>query len=519
VSKELRPYQEQAINAIETDLSNGINRLLLVMSMGLGKTFTAVKAEEKLKSKKTIWVTDDERLLEQSALAFISDKFDKRFADHVEKEGFINYCKQGGVFANSGYRMSVIKADMCDTSGDIVFASAQTLWRRTHLLDPDLFDVMIIDEAHCFGAKRIYEGISAFNTRLRLGLTGTPFRNDGMLMGDMFDRISFEYGMKEGIENGYLCELDAVRIKTTTNLDKVHTSAGDFKKDELANEVNNPARNYLVAESYLKYANGRQAIGYGVDIAHCIDLAEAFRQKGINAVAISSDDERTGDKNIYIKAYKEKKIDVIFNVNLMSKGFDHPDTGCTIAAAPTKSLVRYLQGPAGRGSRLKSPEYVKKFGQNAIILDIVDSTSRHNLVNAWELDREKPPEERTFITAEKREKLLDERAKKSAKLEHERKEDEKVSLLRIPKFKISNSIKMTEEATEAQLRWVYDLGYPQDVHYTKKMCSEIISQQPATAKQIALLKHHNYDVTNKVITIGDVNAAMWEVKQKLNKTK
>ena len=102
--KQLRPYQEQAIKAIEKDLSNGVKSSLLVMSMGLGKTFTAVKLDEKLQSKKSIWVTDDERLLEQSALAFIGDKFDERFTKEVEKEGFLNYCKQGGTFAGSGYK-------------------------------------------------------------------------------------------------------------------------------------------------------------------------------------------------------------------------------------------------------------------------------------------------------------------------------------------------------------------------------------------------------------------------------
>jgi len=513
MSKEIRPYQQKAINAIESDLMSGIEKSLLVMSMGLGKTFTAIKIEEGLKSKKTMWLTEDERLFEQSALAFIQDKFDESFYKYVEKVGFINYCRGGGVFAGSGYKMSCVKADLFDLSGDVVFVSAQTLWRRLDKIPPDVFDVIIIDEAHNFGAKTYYNAIQHFSPRLRLGLTGTPYRTDGMLMGDIFDKISFEYGMLEGTRDGYLCELDAIRVKTTTSLDKVHTLAGDFNQKELSNEINNPARNYLIAESYLKYAQGRQAIGYGCDIAHCMDLAEAFRDKGINAQAISSDEDRTGDGEPVIRAYRNKKLDVIFNVNMLAKGFDHPDTGCTIAAAPTKSLVRYLQGPGGRASRLKSDEYVAKFGQNAIILDIVDVTSRHNLVNAWELDREKPLEERTFLTKEKRDKILAERLKKKAVIEHERKEDEIVKLLSIPKYVVSKSIKMQEEATTAQLKWLKDLGHDTDNnHYTKFHANEIINQLPANKVEIAEMKKLGYDVGSRnVITKADYNAVKKEI--------
>ncbi len=932
MSKELRDYQIKAIEAIEKDLASGIGKCLLVMSMGLGKTYTAVKLEERLKSKKTMWLTDDEKLFEQSAMAFIREKFDDSLGDYIENIGFINYCKQGGMFAGSGYKMSCVKAELFDTSGDIVFCSAQTLWRRLDRMSADLFDVMIIDEAHCFpkgtkvdgrniedikigdfvksfnhdkniielkevkkifkhkfegdlikirlsngvefictdnhpiytkefgyikavelsrkneknivnllydnskrkeknppkfleavhqsfdkrvcsvqenlcsktpkqkyfgdmfqrlprntkgglfnnlllkmpllqknickptlaarsktqnllfkelqasvrqkamekdrgylscmwregsyfwkkrfgesekreavhlfkgilqksvttkrfkkesacygekwsapkviredekkqpyvdgrherkndcfpegqnisfsrrewrtyktsinasssdgirhgapdrnsvgktfiskfanllqgrfssarseafnrggrqdtqieevevfrqkenrsfkfvrvescevykrgsrefseqmreedyvynigveenhnyfvndtlvhncfGSLNLFHAISHFNVRARIGLTGTPYRTDGMLMGDLFDKISFEYGMKEGIENGYLCELDAIRIKTTTSLDKVHTLGGEFNQKELSNEINSLARNNLIAESYLKYANGRQAIGYGVDITHCIDLAEAFKNKGINAVAISSDEARTGDSSPMVKAYRQKKIDVIFNVNMLSKGFDHPDTGCTIAAAPTKSLVRYLQGPGGRASRLKSAEYVSKFGQNAIILDIVDSTTRHNLVNAWELDKEKPLEDRVFTTKEKKEKILAERMKKKAVLEHERKEDEIVSLLKIPKYVVSKSIKMQEEATEAQLKWLKDLGHDTDtLHFTKYHANEIIGQLPASKKEIEEIKKLGYDVQGKnVITKNDYNAVKREIFIKLNK--
>jgi len=511
--KELRAYQSECINTVQNELISGISSQLIVMSMGLGKTFTAVKMTEQLGFKSVLWVTDDERLLEQSALAFAYDKFEPELVEKIAKNGLLNYIRSGGTF--NGYKMGVIKADLFKPDGDVVFCSAQTLWRRLDKLDPYKYDCLIIDECHLFGANTFFKGISHFHPKLRLGLTGTPFRKDGMMLSDIFQKIVFEYNMLEGIKSGYLCELDAIRIKTNCSLDGVHTLAGDFNEKELSDELNTLARNNLIAQSYIKYCKGRQAIGFGIDIQHCIDLAEAFRQHGISAIAISSDEERTGDKNIGIKQYREGIIEVIFSVNLLSKGFDHPDTGCTIAAAPTKSIVRYLQGPGGRGSRLKSAEYVSKFGQNCIILDVVDNTTKHNLINAWELDKQKPVEERTFISQDKKDKLL--AVRNATKISHERKEDEIVKLLQIPRLKLSKFYTMSDDATPAQIEAIKKFGYTDEVHYTKFMITEIFAAQPVTPSQWGWLKYKGYDVSGKVITRGEFEAARREVERKEEK--
>lgn len=493
-NKVLKPYQQKAITAVSDNLDKGIDKNLLCMATGTGKTFTAIKLTEQLQFKKTLFLTDRDELCHQSAVAFIRDKFDERFSNHVDELGFVKYIHQGGLFAGGDFKMGLIKGDVFKPDGDVVIGSAHTIHHRLHLLDSQLFDCVIVDECHKFGSKSLYKGLSFFNPRLRCGLSATPFRTSGVLMNDIFDVTAFEYNLQEAIKDGNLCELDAVRIKTNLSLDDVHTVGGEFNQKELADEVNCYKRNKLIVDSYIKYCSGIQGIFFCVDIKHCLDLLELFLEAGINAKAVSSDEERTPNSPENIKAFKKGQIDVLINVDLMTTGVDVPDVGCIGDCAPTKSLVKFFQR-VGRGTRLKTAGFVAKYGQKCIVLDFLDNTTRHNIINTWTLDHKLPPEERIFLTSENRNKLIEERLKRSAKVDIKRNEDERVNLISLPKVKLNLSPKMNEPATEKQLRAVEMWGFDtKNTFYTKQQINEIFMSQPATDKQVNFLKSKGFRI-------------------------
>jgi hypothetical protein len=109
------------------------------------------------------------------------------------------------------------------------------------------------------------------------------------------------------------------------------------------------------------------------------------------------------------------------------------------------------------------------------------------------LDAGKATEDKLFLTSDKKRELIEERMRR-AKIDSYVKQDERINLLQLPEFYKFKSDKMKEAATPAQLKWINDLGYDTiNVNYTKQMCSDIISLQPCSKKELEYLKSKGYD--------------------------
>ena len=153
---------------------------------------------------------------------------------------------------------------------------------------------------------------------------------------------------------------------------------GDFSVSQLAQTVNTPERNEFAAETWLEHAEDRKTIAFCVDIQHSHDLAETFRFYGIEAHTVTGQTPLE-ERRALLKAFAKGEIPVITNCQVLTEGFDAPQTNCLLLARPTASKALYIQ-MVGRGLRL----YPGK--QNCLILDLVDNSSRHSLVSIADLD-------------------------------------------------------------------------------------------------------------------------------------
>jgi len=458
---ELRPYQSDAIEAIRVAYRSGTPNQIIVLPTGSGKTVVAANIIKHF--SKTLWITHNIELILQSK----------------------------GVMEDFGFTTGIIKQERMEIGNDVTVASIQTLWRRLDKIDPNIFDLLIVDEVHHCSSRTWSLAFNHFNTKLKLGLTATPTRTDGMSLGDLFDQITYEYSIQDGIKDGFLCELDARRIRTSIDLNKVRTTAGELNQKDLR-IIDCPERNNLIVDKYEEYAEDRPALAFCVDVEHVMNLSATFQNRGHRASFVVGDSNLCPDREHRISAFKNSDIDVMTNCMVLSEGFDYPDLACIIAACPTKSLTKYIQ-MIGRGTRLK-----KDFS-DCIILDVVDVTTKHRLINTWTLDKGKEIKKKLFMTEKQKGEAV-EREKVELEALKLTQKDRKIDLFAIPKMKQNfTSPNMRAPATQPQIDWLKKLGYEVDsTTFTKGMASEIISNLPATAKQMYTLRSKGYDVDDSL---------------------
>lgn len=489
-----RPYQEELLETVRKKRKT-VKRQLIVMATGTGKRLLAVGISNDY--KRTLFLCHREELIDQAYRDF-----------------------------NRMYPLEVgiVKGPAFEIDKRIVIGSAQTMWRRLDRIPKDHFDCVMADEVHHYLAPTYIQPLAFFKYENSFGFTATPTRLDGLNFSNIMDEIVFEYPLDRAIKEKYLCQLEAHRIQTQVDISKVKRVGGDFVQSELSPKIDIPERNRLIVQKYRKYAFGRQALVFGCDIAHAEHIAEAFRQDGIVCKAVHSDMEHD-ERRQAVSNFRSKIIDVLVNVEILTEGFDYEDIGCICMARPTQSLSLYMQ-MIGRGTRLKSETFTEKhMANNCVVLDFVDNTGNHRIINTWTLDKDRKAEEKVFVTDEQRKKFLDHeeeamRQIRMAEMQLQRqrefrimrfyKHDKVVDLLDLPTLKVNHRGRMLEEATPKQVEWLQSLGVWQPgIVYTKAQASEYITHAMAPDWMYQKLADWGYNVIDGA-TIGQY----YEIKKR-----
>ncbi|MES2996899.1 MAG: DEAD/DEAH box helicase family protein [Verrucomicrobiota bacterium] len=395
----LRPYQKNAIKAVQQAVAKGSDRFLLEMATGTGKTLTSAAIIRLFlrsgNARRVLFLVDRLELEDQAEKAFKK------------------------VLAND-YKTIIYKENRDSwRHAEIVVTTVQSLLfnnKYQQLFSPTDFDLVISDEAHRSiggNARAVFDYFIGY----KLGLTATPFdylkkfdkdkpttkdprEFERRLMLDTYRTFgcedgqpTFRYSLLDGVKDGFLINPTVVdaRSEVTTQLlsdegfvvefkdDNGDDQKESFKQREFEKRFFSPATNQIFCKTFLENAlrdpvSGEigKAIIFAVSQNHAGKLAQILNEmadimfpgkyQSDFAVQVTSqvdgaqqyttnftNNNLLGSAN-FIPTYKTSKTRVCVTVGMMTTGYDCPDLLNLGLFRPIFSPTDFIQ-IKGRGTR------------------------------------------------------------------------------------------------------------------------------------------------------------------------
>lgn len=338
VELRLEPFQDQLLEQVAASRERGFHRNLLVAATGTGKTVMAAvdyaRLARRLPRARLLFVAHREELLDQALRTF-------RYA--LRQPAF------GEKFVG-GHR---------PRQWDHVFASIQSIGASgVDNLDPQHFDVVIVDEFHHAAAPSYDQLLQRLTPTELLGLTATPDRADGMPILHWFGgRIAAELRLWDAIDQQRLAPFHYYGLHDGLDLRAVGWRRGrGYDTAELSNLVTG---DQVLARRVIEQVSGHvpdvqsmRALGFCVSIDHAQFMAQQFRETGIAATAVTGQtpDQERRDA---LRQLADGELQAVFSVDLFNEGIDIPDVDTLLMLRPTDSATVFVQ-QLGRGLR-RSP--------------------------------------------------------------------------------------------------------------------------------------------------------------------
>lgn len=343
---ELRPYQQEARESVENEWNKGVQRTLLVLPTGCGKTIVFAKVTEDC-------VRTGDRVL---ILAHRGELLDQA-ADKLLK--------------STGLKCATEKAEesCLDSFFRVAVGSVQTLMRQSRLnrFAPDYFGTIIIDEAHHAISDSYQRILQYFSGAKVLGVTATPDRGDMKNLGSVFDSLAYEYSLPQAIREGYLCPIKALTIPLQMDLTGVGMQSGDFKAGDLGTALDP----YLeqIADEMQKICLNRKTVVFLPLVKTSQKFRDILNSHGFHAAEVNGESK---DRAEILADFDASKYNVLCNSMLLTEGWDCPSVDCIVVLRPTKVRGLYSQ-MVGRGTRLCPGK------EHLLLLDFLWLTERHEL--------------------------------------------------------------------------------------------------------------------------------------------
>jgi DNA repair protein RadD len=375
---ELRDYQKKSADIIINYLNSEKVPVpkLCVYPTASGKSYIIAQTARNLEGK-TIVLQPSKELLEQNL------------------EKFRNLGGEASIYSASFKKKEI---------SEVTYATIGSIIKEAKNIKDLKFNNLIIDEADRYSRSKngtLQKFIITSGIKKVIGLTATPFklttvsdrfdyRNNHSILkmltkrgvgGKFYNDILDIIQIKEIVDKGFWAKLEYDVRKTDTSKLYFNTTGADYSSHSLTDFyfINN-IENKIIDD--VKNNNFTSCIIFvpNIEIAERLSVLIP-ESRYVHSLMPNKEREKV------IQDYREKKIRIIINVNILSVGFDHPEIDLLINARPTPSLAWVYQA-FGRGTRIhpnKEKCKIIDYGNNVIKFGELENLHFEKIKGEWYL--------------------------------------------------------------------------------------------------------------------------------------
>ncbi len=283
-----------------------------------------------------------------------------------------------GELRDRGYRDRIsapLLEDHDAANGPVTVETYQWFVRNAGRIS-DAYTIVICDEAHTALGEKTSAAIRAWAGPIFIGMTAT-----GALIArhvtDLFPTQTSRFDLAQAARRGVISPLRCIRIPPgpgVRTIAKVPLRRGEvdteFDQEMLAQLLDQTPFNVAIADLYKTRFNGVPGVVYAAGVKHAYNVAQAFRDLGIKAKAVSGETPKRELARV-LADYESGKVDVLVNAQLLAEGWNSPRATICMHLAPTASKRIYQQ----RVGRVTRRHPGKEAG---IVIDFVHPATKHD---------------------------------------------------------------------------------------------------------------------------------------------
>lgn len=369
--KTPRPYQEKAIQSVMEQYQSGRKSAYFTLATGLGKSFVASKITALLAKQ------DLQRSLVLCHQRELALQLERSFWPQLRKSLPTRVFFEG--------------TPPLPCPG-VNFGLFQTLGNTLSSIDADAFDVVIVDEAHHAPARGFKAILDSLRPKFLLGMTATPFRDDGLSLEDIFGQPAAKVSLVEGMNLGFLAQVNYLVYCDNIDWPEVkRLTRGRLSVRDLNRRLFIPQRDEAILTEVVRVARGTinpRIIVFCSSIEHGERFANLLSANGVPSAALSG--QNRAERYNKLMQFSRGAISAVTAVDVLNEGIDVPEVNIVVFLRCTHSRRIFLQ-QLGRGLRISEEK------DRVQVMDFVADIRRLADIAGLERDVTRGPSERRDI--------------------------------------------------------------------------------------------------------------------------